>query len=292
VTEITDGVELRRARRAVFSNPVLLGIPVLLFMLVFFIYPALSMFAQGFIDVPQGASVWSNYVWMIEQESNVRIFVRTLTTSLWVTFCCVVVGYPVAYAMTIATVRWRLLILGVILVPYWTSFIVRNFAWIVILQDNGVLNQIVGFFGIGRLSLLGTTTAVMIGMTQMLLPFVVLPVYTTMTGIDPNLVRAAHSLGARPIVAFLTVFFPLSLPGVAAGAMLVFIIGLGFYVTPAMLGSPSNAMLSQIIVTQVEQLLAWGRGSAMATGLLLTTLVILGLGALIGRALTVRSARG
>jgi len=263
----------------------LLGLPVMAFMAVFFLYPAMVMFIQGFTDVPDGAGAASNYAWMFGEESNVRILSRTLLTAAGVTFCCVLVGYPVAYSMILATGRWRLVILGVVLVPYWTSFIVRNFAWIVILQKNGVLNQFLGLIGVEQVSLLGTTTAVMIGMTQMLLPFVVIPTFTTMRGIDPNLMRAATSHGAPPLVAFATVFLPLSLPGVFAGALLVFVMALGFYVTPAMLGSPTNAMLSQIIVTQVEQLLAWGRGSAMATVLLLSTILILAGGALMRKTL-------
>jgi putative spermidine/putrescine transport system permease protein len=120
-------------------------------------------------------------------------------------------------------------------------------------------------------------------MTQVLLPFIVLPVYSSMRGIDPNLMRAALVLGARPVTAFFTVFLPLSLPGVFAGALLVFVLALGFYITPAMLGSPSQAMLAQLIFTQIDQLLAWGRGSAMATGLVVTTVAVLGLGALATR---------
>ena len=180
---------------------------------------------------------------------------------------------------------WKLAILGVVLLPFWTSAVVRNFAWVVILQDRGALNYLLALLGIAPVSILGTSTAVTIGMAQVLLPFAVLPIYTAMQKIDPNLVRAALMLGARPIVAFTTVFLPLSLTGVFAGALLVFVISLGFYVTPAMLGSARETMLPQLIFRQIDELLAWGHASAMATVLLLTTVGILVAGALLTRTL-------
>jgi putative spermidine/putrescine transport system permease protein len=173
----------------------------------------------------------------------------------------------------------------VVLLPFWTSAVVRNFAWVVILQDRGVLNYLLALVGLAPVSILGTSTAVTIGMAQVLLPFAVLPIYTAMQKIDPNLVRAALMLGARPTVAFTTVFLPLSLTGVFAGALLVFVLSLGFYVTPAMLGSARETMLPQLIFRQIDELLAWGHASAMATVLLLTTVAILAAGALLTRTL-------
>jgi putative spermidine/putrescine transport system permease protein len=258
-------------------------LPVAAFFVVVFLYPVAMVMVKGFTDVPAGQGHLANYAWFLGDETNMRIFVKTLSTAAWVTVCCVLVAYPMAYAMVIANGTWRLAILGVVMLPFWTSIVVRNFAWVIILQDRGVLNYVLEHVGLPPVSLLGTSVAVAVGMTQVLLPFIVLPVYSSMRGIDPNLMRAALVLGARPVTAFFTVFLPLSLPGVFAGALLVFVLALGFYITPAMLGSPSQAMLAQLIFTQIDQLLAWGRGSAMATGLVVTTVAVLGLGALATR---------
>jgi putative spermidine/putrescine transport system permease protein len=200
-----------------------------------------------------------------------------------VTVCCVLVAYPVACAMVATSGTWRLAILGVVLLPFWTSMVVRNFAWVIILQDRGVLNYVLALAGLPPQSILGTSTAVTIGMTQVLLPFVVLPIYSSLRSIDPSMMRAAAVLGAGPITAFFKVYLPLSLPGVTAGALLVFVLALGFYVTPAMLGSPREAMLSELVITQIDRLLAWGRASAMATCLLITTLLVLLAGAYFAR---------
>lgn len=274
----------RRWNRASLSRAALV-VPVLAFFLVVFVYPVGSMMLRSFLDVPAGAGAFANFAWFFGDESNMRIFFKTLSTATWVTVCCALVAYPMAYAMLLARGAWQVAILAVVLLPFWISLVVRNFAWVIILQDRGVLNAILGFFLIEPVSLLGTTTAVTVAMTQVLLPFLVLPIYSSMRAIDKNLTRAALVLGAHPVVAFFTVFLPLSLPGVFAGALLVFVLALGFYVTPAMLGSPSNAMLSQIIVNQIERLLAWGRGSAIATVLLVTTLLVLMLGAWLTRRL-------
>ena len=272
-----------------FTRTALL-IPVLLFFAAFFFYPLLTMMARSVTDVPEGAGALSNFQWFFTEESNLRIFGRTLTTAARVTVFCVLVAYPMAYAMVRARGAWKLAILGVVLLPFWISTVVRNFAWVVILQDRGVLNYLLELGGVPAISILGTKTAVTMGMAQVLLPFAVLPIYNAMQRIDPNLIRAALMLGARPSVAFLKVFLPLSAPGVIAGALLVFVLSLGFYLTPAMLGSPQDAMFAQIIFRQISELLAWGRSSAMATILLFTTIVILTVGALLTRSMRNRSA--
>jgi putative spermidine/putrescine transport system permease protein len=258
-------------------------VPVIAFFVICFLYPVVVMMLKGFTDVPTGAGPLANFAWFFGDETNMRIFFKTVSTAAWVTVSCVLVAYPMAYAMSVANGTWRLVILGVVLLPFWTSIVVRNFAWVIILQDRGALNYVLDGIGLPPLSLLGTSTAVTLGMTQVLLPFVVLPVYSSIRAIDPNLMRAALVLGARPVTAFMTVFLPLSLPGVFAGALLVFVLALGFYITPAMLGSPREAMLSQLIFTQIDQLLDWGRGSAMATSLLVTTVAVLALGSLLTR---------
>ncbi len=266
----------------------MLALPLIAFLAVFFLYPIGSMIAKSFTDTPAGDGIWSNYVWFVTDETNMRIYWSTLTTACRVTAFCILVAYPMAYAIVLARGPWKLAVLGVVLIPFWTSAVVRNFAWVVILQDRGVLNYLLALIGLQPVSILGTSTAVTIGMAQVLLPFAVLPIYTAMQKIDQNLMRAALMLGARPVTAFFTVFLPLSLTGVFAGAVLVFVLTLGFYITPAILGSVREAMLPQIIFTQVTELLAWGRASAMAVVLLITTVAILAVGLGLTKALRER----
>ena len=192
-----------------------------------------------------------------------------------VTAVCLALAYPFAYLMTVVSRRWRIVLLAIVLLPFWTSLMVRTYAWIILLQDTGIVNDVLQQVGIGRQSLIRNTLGVTIGMSQILLPFMVLPLYAVMQGIDRRLVLAGESLGSPPWKAFLKIYVPLSRPGIVAGVTLVFILSLGFYITPALLGSPQNAMISQLIVQQVSTLLNFGMGGAMATILLAVILVIL-----------------
>jgi ABC-type spermidine/putrescine transport system permease subunit I len=173
----------------------------------------------------------------------------------------------------------RRVLIFFVLVPFWTSLLVRTYGWTVILQDTGVINKTLQSLGLidEPIHLIRTTPGVVIGMSQVLLPFMVLPLYANLRTIDPSLMRAAANLGARPVSAFRRVYLPLSLPGLAAGSLIVFIYALGFYITPALLGGPSETMLSQLVVQQVSQLLDFPYGAAMGGILLIVTLVIVGL---------------
>ena len=181
---------------------------------------------------------------------------------------CVVAGYPYAYAMTVVGPKVRLILILCVLVPFWVSGVVRTLAWVILLQDSGVINSIIRSVGLGPIKLIRTQTGVVIGMAQVLLPFMILPLYAVMRTIDLRLMQAARSLGARPARAFLQVYVPLSLPGLYAGAIIVFILALGFYITPALLGGPRSTMLSTLIQNQVLSLLNWGKGGAMGVVLL------------------------
>jgi ABC-type spermidine/putrescine transport system permease subunit I len=164
-----------------------------------------------------------------------------------------------------------------VLIPLWTSVLVRTYAWMVLLGREGLLNKLLLYFQLVSqpLSLLYTSKAVVLGMVQILLPFMILPLFSVMKGIDRNLLRASHSLGAGPAQTFLRVYFPLSLPGVVAGFILVFILALGFFITPALLGGRKDIMISMLIETQVRELLNWGFAAALSLVLLLTTFFIL-----------------
>lgn len=266
------------------NRRVLLLLPLIAFLGVFFLYPLADMLRQSFTQfISPEVRGMDNYQWFFGTKVNVTVLGRTFQTALLVTLICLVLAYPYAYLMTIAGPRTRILMLGAVLVPFWTSLMVRNFAWIVLLQDGGPINDLLSVVGLGDVKLLGSGKAVLIGMAQVLLPFMVLPLYAVLRGIDRRLLLAAQGLGASPRAAFVRVYLPLSLPGVFAGSLLVFVLALGFFVTPALLGSPNNALLSQLIVTQVNQLLAFGRGGSMAAVLMAITFVLLGLAALAGR---------
>jgi putative spermidine/putrescine transport system permease protein len=251
---------------------------------VIFAYPVFEIFRQSFTEFTSPTDHgFANYTDYFSDHAQRTILVRTFTTALIATGICLLLGYPYAYLMTIVSPRWRTVLLAIVLLPFWTSLIVRVYAWLILLQDNGPVPSLIHDLGFARPTLLGTTAAVAIGMTQVLLPFMVLPLYSGLVSIDRNLLLAAESLGARPSVAFARVYLPLSVPGVIAGSSVVFILSLGFYFTPALLGSPQNSLISQQIVIQVSKLLSFGGGGAMALVLLVLTLLLMGLGALVAR---------
>jgi putative spermidine/putrescine transport system permease protein len=255
----------------------LLALPAALFVLVVFAYPTLSVFAQSVTEVPDGAGPLDNFVWYFSDPAQMTILRRTFLVGLWVTAVCLVIGFPYAYLMTLVGPRTRLVMLGGILLPFWSNLVVRTYAWVILLQDTGPVPAALDAFGIDGVRFVGTTSGMTIATTQILLPFLVLPLYSTLSRIDRGLLDAAHSLGARPMTAFVKVYLPLSIPGVLAGSLLVFILSLGFYFTPALLGGTGNSLISQQIVVQVSRLLNFGRGGAMALVLLMITLLLLAL---------------
>lgn len=256
-----------------------LAIPVLLFLLVCFLAPLVIMAVRSVTDLPTGSEgdPLANFRRFFGGEANLRVLGNTFWIAGVSTLACLVIGYPYAYLMRLATPRWAGLLLIAVLVPFWSSLLVRTYAWQVILRDTGLINSTLQGWGLidQPLDLYQTTTGVLLGMTQVLLPFMVLPLFTTMARIDPELTKAAANLGASPTRAFLRVFVPLSVPGVLAGSLLVFVLALGFYITPALLGSPKDTMLSAFIATRVQQQLDWGLASAMALVLIAVTLIVL-----------------
>lgn len=258
----------------------LLLLPAYALLLGVFAYPLLESMWRSVSEPTLG---FDNYVWALTNPNNVGVIARTFGNALLATVICLALSYPYAYLMTIVSARARTVLVVIALIPFWTSLMIRTFAWIVLLQDGGVVNTMLSWIGVGPLELLRTNTGVIIGLSHVLMPFMVLPLYAVMSGIDLRLVTAARSLGARPSVAFLKIFVPLSIPGVAAGSLLVFIQALGFYVTPALLGSPSDSMLAQSIYAQVSGLLEWGRGGALGVILLVITVLLLGIIGLIAK---------
>ncbi|OZF07847.1 hypothetical protein CH300_05405 [Rhodococcus sp. 15-1154-1] len=253
-----------------------LAVPALLMILVLFAWPTVETLRRSFTDyqAPQ-AGGFDNYTWFLGDSVNLRILIRTMVTGMLVTLGCLVIAYPYSYFMTVTKPVWRGLLLGIILLQFCSSPVAQTFAWVVILQDNGPLDTLGRSLGMDQLQLMGSVPGAGVGMVQAMLPYMILPLYATMSGIDRSLVRAAHTLGARPSVAFFKVYAPLSIPGVLAGSLMVFVISLGFYLTPALLGSPNQVLLSQYLFSQISTLLAWGRGGAIAAVMILTTAIIL-----------------
>jgi putative spermidine/putrescine transport system permease protein len=206
------------------------------------------------------------------------VMVNTFKTSLIVTVACLLLGYPLAYVMARRNDWIAIVLLVAVGMSFWTGFVVRTYAWLVILGNKGPVSGLYAFAGWGRPpQLLFTSFSSALGMTHILLPYMVLALYGVMRKIDPSYMRAAEGLGARPFGAFRHVFLPLSLPGLVNGCALVFTMCLGFYITPILLGTPRDMMISQLISQQIEDLLAWGFASAIAVLLLICTLAVLGI---------------
>ena len=253
----------------------LLVLPAVVFLGLFFLVPLVAMSVRSVTD-PPGAGV-ANYEQFFGEAAYVRVLLNTFWIAALATVACLVVGYPFAYLMTVVPGRIAGLLLIAVLLPFWSSLLVRTFAWQVLLRDTGIINRFLLDLGLitEPLTLIRTTGGVIVGMSHILLPFMVLPLYAVMRRIDPEYGRAAANLGATPVAAFLRIFVPLSLPGVLAGCLLVFILALGFYITPALLGGLRDQMISQLIVQQIQQRLDWGFGTAMSVLLVAITLVIL-----------------
>jgi len=205
-----------------------------------------------------------------------RILVRTFEISMIVTAWCLLLGYPLAYWLSTLPARQANILMIVVLVPFWTSILVRVAAWIVLLQSAGLVNRALIATGVidHPLALLFNRTGVIIAMTHILLPFMILPLYSVMKGIPPSYLRAAVSLGSTPLAAFFRVYVPQTYPGIGAGALLVFILSIGYYVTPALLGGADDQMLSYYIAQYTNVNVNWGMASALGALLLAATLVL------------------
>jgi putative spermidine/putrescine transport system permease protein len=248
--------------------------PALAFLVVFFLYPLIDVLSLSVTEPEVGIG---NYREFADSRVFGRVLWNTLRLSALVTLCCVALGYPYAYLMARSGRRMRAVLLVAVLVPLWSSILVRTYAWTVLLQRNGVVNSLLTDLGLvdEPVTLLRNSTGLVIGMTHILLPFMVLPAYAVMRRVDLDLLVAAESLGARPARAFTAVFLPLSLPGVLAGALLVFVVSLGYYITPALLGGPGETMMGAMVVEQIQDVRDWGMGATLAVVLLVVTAAIL-----------------
>lgn len=252
---------------------IFLCIPMIAFMAVFLFYPLIRILLLSVFD--PGFTI-KHYLSLIESPIYLRVLAVTLQISFIVTMFCLLLGYPAAYVVSSVKGRWATWLMGMVVLCFWTSILIRTYSWMAILQRTGVINTILIRLGIisGPLELMYNLFGVTLGMIHILLPFMVLPLYGVMEGIDRSLPKAAQNLGASPFKAFWKVFVPLSLPGVGAGCMLVFVIGIGFFITPALLGGGRVIMISNLIDIQVTRLLNWGFASAISVALIFVVLVI------------------
>jgi putative spermidine/putrescine transport system permease protein len=211
-----------------------------------------------------------------EQRVFREVLGRTLWISAMVTLICVVLGYPVAYVIAAQRPGRAGVLLFLVLLPFWTSLLVRTTAWVVLLQKEGVLNSLFLSLGLVHepLKMIFNRFAVYVAMVHVLLPFMVLPLYAVMRGIPPSYMRAASSLGARPFTAFWRVYVPQTLPGIGAGCLMVFIQALGYYVTPALVGGAEDQMISYFIAFYASRTVNWGMAAALSIMLLTATLLL------------------
>lgn len=250
--------------------------------------PALALLA-GVLLIPLGQSLlrslqappsaggaWTldSYARLFTDGVTLTVLGRTAATALIVTVVAFALGYPYAYLMTRVGATTRAVMLVIVLIPFWTSVMARNFAWLTILQRGGPVHTALSWIGLGDVPLVGSPIGVTIAMSQVLLPFMVLPLFSSLGGIDRRLLLAARGLGSTPLAAFWKVYWPLSRGGVVAGLILVFTLSLGFYVTPALLGSPQQSLIAQLLAQRTTQLLDFAGASALGMLVLVVTLVL------------------
>tara|TARA_Y100000758_G_scaffold294391_1_gene251395 strand:- start:1739 stop:3019 length:1281 start_codon:yes stop_codon:yes gene_type:complete len=219
---------------------------------------------------------------VIQQEENRRIYIKTwiktFKVSVLVTFFCIILGFPVAHLLANLPLRYSNLLMIFVLLPFWTSLLVRTTAWIVMLQQNGVINGVLVWIGIlsddGRLQMVYNQTGTLIAMTQILLPFMILPLYSVMKVIPKSHMRAAQNLGAKPAKAFFRVYFPQTIPGMSAGGLLVFVLAIGYFITPELVGGKDGQLIGHWIAYHLKTTLNWGLCSALGAILLGIMLIL------------------
>ncbi len=263
-----------------------------LWLLVLFLIPFLIVFRISFSEVrlaippytpllswhhgaPHIEVHWSAYSFLFTDPMYVSSYLYSLKVAAVSTLCCLLIGYPMAYAIARASTATRPLLLMLIVLPFWTSFLLRVYAWIGLLNNNGVINNVLLSLGVIHhpLALLQTDFAVYIGIVYSYLPFMILPLYANLEKHDPALLEAAADLGARPWRAFLAVTLPQSLPGIAAGSLLVFIPAVGEYVIPTLLGRPDQLMIGRVLSDEFFENRDWPVASAVAILILLLLIV-------------------
>jgi mannopine transport system permease protein len=237
--------------------------PFLLLTLFFYMIPTLRMLARSVLEPAPGLAQLAA---VVSSPLYRQVFWTTLRISLFVTIFSIVLAFPVAHVANRCGPLLRNIVFAIVLIPFWTSLLVRVYGWTFLLQRTGLFNKLLQSAGMtdGPLKLLYTEGAVILGITHYMLPFMIFSIFAALRSIDDRLARAAAVMGARPLRVFFTITLPLATPGIVAGSLLVFIGSLGFYVTPALMGSPRETMIANLITFQVKDALNWPRASAIA----------------------------
>lgn len=263
----------------------LLALPALAILSAAFLLPLAKL---GILSLSASAGPLAAYHEILGDDIYRRVFVNTFTFAVVVTAIELVIGYPIAFALTRLSFGWRALLFACVLFPLWISVLVRTFSWMLLLEKNGPINRLLVGSGLidAPLPLLFNSTGVLIGMVHVLLPYAVLPIYASLVRIDPALLRASEGLGASRVTTFRRVLLPLSARGIATAATFVFLLSLGFFVTPMLLGGAANLTLPMLIESLVNERLDWPLAAAGSMVLLAASLLIL---AIAGRFVPVRS---
>ncbi|CAN7379141.1 ABC transporter permease [Pararhizobium sp. LjRoot238] len=259
--------------RPVRSRNFALTVPALLLLVVFFILPVVSLLLRSVMEPEPGLD---NYRALLGSTTYLKIFLNTFSVSALVTVVTLAIGFPVAWALAIMPSRWASIVFAVLLLSMWTNLLTRTYAWMVLLQRTGAINKTL--MGLGLISeplpLVNNLVGVTIGMTYIMLPFIILPLYGVIRKIDPAILQAAALCGATRWQALTRILIPLATPGMVSGALMVFVMSLGYFVTPALLGGTANMMLAELIAQFVQSLVNWGMGGAAALVLLVVTLTL------------------
>lgn len=276
MTEALNSTQLRRSALRERLGLLTLVSPALLLIIVIMLIPVGWLFYLSILS-DTGSFSLEHYRRMWEQPSYARTFWVTFEVSLLTTGICILLGYPLAYFLSELPKRAANLCMIAVLLPLWTSLLVRTYAWLVLLQRRGLINSWGIELGLWKepLELVHNLTGTLIGTVHVMLPFIVLPLYASMRSISRDYLKAAANLGASPTRTFWQVFFPLSMPGLSTGSLIVFILCLGFYITPAVLGGGKVIMVSSRIANDIEIFFNWGAASALGVVLLVLTMLLI-----------------
>lgn len=246
-------------------------LPTLLLLTIFFLLPVIALLLRSVLEPTPGIG---NYAELLGSSTYLRVFANTFLVASVVTAVTLLLGFPIAWLLAILPKKWSSLLFSILLLSMWTNLLARTYAWMVLLQQTGLINRLLMQAGIINqpLTLVNNLIGVTIGMTYIMLPFLVMPLHATLRSIDPSTLRAAAICGATRWQAFWRVLLPLALPGIVSGGLMVFVMSLGYFVTPSLLGGPSYMMLAELIAGLVQSLLNWGLAGAASFVLLVVTL--------------------
>jgi spermidine/putrescine transport system permease protein len=260
-------------------NLLILLLPATIWLLIFFVIPLIIVLIYSFLERgTYGGVTWEFTLKNYQRLANDlygNIIWRSLGLASLTTLICLIIGYPLAFLIAISSSRWRNLLLFLVIIPFWTNFLVRTYAWMVILRSEGVINTFLQSLNLisEPLNLIFTPFAVIVGLIYGYLPFMILPLYATIERLNFSLVEAAQDLGANHIKTFFRIILPLTLPGIIAGSILVFIPALGAFITPDILGGAKTVMVGNLIQNQFLQARDWPFGSALSMGLMILVLI-------------------